>query len=99
MSDSDEFRIWHRVWVQRNITEHRNRRERERADTTIYIGSSHNTGVVHSLCTSKGFHYNHYWSQLLNDSSKRLSNAQAPLQETSNAQGNYQKTSTTQGQL
>jgi len=26
---------------------------------SIYTGSSHNAGVVQSLCTSKGFHYNH----------------------------------------
>jgi len=46
----------------------------------IYI---YNSGVIQSLCTSKRFHYNHNWLQMLKDFFKRLSNAQAHLQENS----------------
>jgi len=37
--------------------------EREERQKTIYIGSSYNTRVVQSPCTSKRFHYNQSWLQ------------------------------------
>jgi len=46
---------------------------RESRHKTIYTGSSHNTGVVQSPCTFKGFHYNHSGLQI----------AQGLFQETS----------------
>jgi len=59
--------------------------ESKKADTNqFYIGSSHNTGVVQSPCTSKGFHYNITLDyKLFIDTSKRLLNAQSQLQKTS----------------
>jgi len=65
-------------------------RERERA---IYTGSHHKTGVVRSPCTSKGFHYNLTRLQLFKDTSKRLSNAQANMQDNFNSQSQLKETS------
>jgi len=77
------------------MRERERERERESRHKQIYTGSSHNKGVAKFPCTSKGFHYNLTRLQLLKDSSKRLPNAQAHLQETSNVQGYYQENSTT----
>lgn len=74
-SESKVCRFWLKVWMQRIKTEHKDKEtEREKANTKqFFIGSSHNTGVVQSPCTSKGFHYNHSGLQI----------AQGHLQETS----------------
>ena len=97
-SDSNEFKFWQRVWVQQNMTDTK-MRERERERWAIYTGPSHKTWVVQSPFTFKGFHYNHYWLQLLKDYSNELPNVQAYLQETSNSQGYFQETFIAQGQL
>ena len=54
--------------------------EKYKADTRqFYTGSSHNTVVVQSPCTFKGFHCNHSGLQI----------AQGPFQETSLIKHNF----------
>jgi len=69
--------------MQQIKTKHKDKEiEKDKEGTNeFYTGFSHNTGVVQSSCTSKGFHYNH----------TRLQIALGPFRKTSWLKHNYSR--------
>jgi hypothetical protein len=81
--------------MQRINVKHKDKETmREKGDTKqFYIGSSHNTGVVQSPCTSKGFQYNYSGLQISQGLFQETSQCSSTTARDFLALGHYLKSS------